>query len=169
MTKVIAITGGIGSGKTTLSNHLKKTGFFVHESDKVVSEIYSHPSKIFIDLIKKLLNLSKIKKIYINFAPSKKNNFNKIINEFIKSRKISFTYNKKFNDIIKIINNCQYVIGNESGPICIAAALRKKIYSIYFPKYTNKSSKTIYDKVKFFNTDIVNPEKIISRIYSDLI
>lgn len=123
----------------------------------------------YIDLIKKLVNLSKIRKIYINFAPSKKNNFNRIIKTFVKSRKISFTYNKKFNDIIKIINNCQYVMGNESGPICIAASLRKKIYSIYFPKYTNKSSKTIYDKVKFFNTDIVNPKKIVSRIYNDLI
>lgn len=57
MTKVIGITGGIGSGKTTLSEHLKKTGFLVHESDKVVSSIYNKPKKSFINFIKK--NLSK--------------------------------------------------------------------------------------------------------------
>ena len=66
MTKVIAITGGIGSGKTTLSNHLKKNGFFVHESDKVVSEIYSHPSKIFIDLIKNNISRKAVHKDKIN-------------------------------------------------------------------------------------------------------
>ena len=37
MTTIIGITGGIGSGKTTLSNHLKKTGYKVHESDQAVS------------------------------------------------------------------------------------------------------------------------------------
>ena len=39
MTKVIGITGGIGSGKTTLSQHLKKAGYPVHDSDKFVSSI----------------------------------------------------------------------------------------------------------------------------------
>ena len=57
MTKVIAITGGIGSGKTTLSKHLKKTGFLVHESDSIVSKMYTKPNKPFIDFIKK--NISK--------------------------------------------------------------------------------------------------------------
>ena len=57
MTKVIGITGGIGSGKTTLSNHLKKIGYAVHESDKVVSEIYKKPSTNFINFLKDLLLL----------------------------------------------------------------------------------------------------------------
>ena len=48
MTKVVGITGGIGSGKTTLSNYLKEKGFLVHESDVIVSEIYSKPKKSFI-------------------------------------------------------------------------------------------------------------------------
>ena len=62
MTKIVAITGGIGSGKTTLSNYLKKTGFYVHESDKVVSEIYSNPSKAFIDLIKNNISRKAVQK-----------------------------------------------------------------------------------------------------------
>ena len=57
MTKVVSITGGIGSGKTTLSEHLKKKGFLVHESDRCVSELYKKPNKSFVFFLKK--NISK--------------------------------------------------------------------------------------------------------------
>ena len=56
MTKLIGITGGIGSGKTTFSNHLKKLGFVVHESDTVVSEIYNNPKKQFLSFIKEKIS-----------------------------------------------------------------------------------------------------------------
>ena len=56
MTKLVGITGGIGSGKTTFSNHLKKLGFVVHESDTVVSEIYNNPKKQFISFIKEKIS-----------------------------------------------------------------------------------------------------------------
>ena len=46
MTKIIGITGGIGSGKSTLSEHLKKLRFPVHESDKVVSKMYKMSHQI---------------------------------------------------------------------------------------------------------------------------
>ena len=39
MTKVVGITGGIGSGKTTLTEHLKKKDFLVHESDSCFKNI----------------------------------------------------------------------------------------------------------------------------------
>ena len=119
----------------------------------------------YILLVKKMIKNHKFKEIYINFAPSKIKQFNKILNEFSRNKKIIFTYNENFDDIIRIINNSHYVIGNESGPICIAASLKKKIHSIYFPKYTNKSSKTIYKNVSFYNTDIIKPENIISKIF----
>ena len=57
MTKIVAITGGIGSGKTTISTYLKKNNFPVHESDKVVSQIYTKPNKLFLSFLKK--NVSK--------------------------------------------------------------------------------------------------------------
>ena len=56
MTKLVGITGGIGSGKTTLSNHLKKLGYLVHESDMVVSEIYTKPKKKFLSFIKEKIS-----------------------------------------------------------------------------------------------------------------
>jgi dephospho-CoA kinase len=51
MTIIIGITGGIGSGKSTLSNYLKKLNYPVHESDKTVSNMYKNPSKDFIKFI----------------------------------------------------------------------------------------------------------------------
>mgnify|MGYP001376444820 CR=1 FL=1 len=78
MTKVVGITGGIGSGKTTLSKYLKQTGFFVHESDKVVSDIYKNPKKNFLNFIiknisKNAVNNNKIrKKIVTNIIFSHK-------------------------------------------------------------------------------------------------
>ena len=68
MTKIIGITGGIGSGKTTLSQHLKKTGYFVHESDKVVLDMYNKPSKDFIKFIKKNISKEVVQKNKINKA-----------------------------------------------------------------------------------------------------
>ena len=66
MTKIIAITGGIGSGKTTFSNHLKKLGFLVHESDMVVSEIYNKPKKQFLSFIKEKISQDAVNQNKIN-------------------------------------------------------------------------------------------------------
>ena len=68
MTKIVGITGGIGSGKTTFSNHLKKLGFLVHESDRVVSEIYTKPKKQFLNFIKKKISRDAINHNKINKA-----------------------------------------------------------------------------------------------------
>ena len=38
---VIGLTGGIASGKTTITNFLKKKKFALHDSDSVVKKIYS--------------------------------------------------------------------------------------------------------------------------------
>ncbi len=66
MTKVIGITGGIGSGKTTLSRYLKKTGFCVHESDVVVSNLYKKPNRTFVEFLKKNISNDVVKRGKIN-------------------------------------------------------------------------------------------------------
>tara|TARA_Y100000768_G_C23884969_1_gene637148 strand:+ start:288 stop:878 length:591 start_codon:yes stop_codon:yes gene_type:complete len=48
MTKTIAITGGIGSGKSTFCNELRHKGFKIHSSDEQVAKIYQTPEKKFI-------------------------------------------------------------------------------------------------------------------------
>ena len=54
MTIIVGLTGGIASGKTTLSNFLKNKKFAVHDSDLVVKKIYSRPSPFFLKHLKKL-------------------------------------------------------------------------------------------------------------------
>ena len=66
MTKCVGITGGIGSGKTIFSNHLKKLGFFVHESDVVVSEIYAKPQKEFLSFVKEKISKDAVNRNKIN-------------------------------------------------------------------------------------------------------
>ena len=66
MTKLVGITGGIGSGKTTLSNHLKKLGYLVHESDVVVSEMYTKPKKQFLSFIKEKISKNAVNHNKIN-------------------------------------------------------------------------------------------------------
>ena len=80
----------------------------------------------YIELVDKILNNKSINKIYINFDLSKYKNFKKILNKFKKKEQVIFVYKYKFKKLIKLMNNCLFVIGNESGPICIGAALKKK-------------------------------------------
>ena len=88
MTKLVGITVGIGSGKTTFSNHLKKLGYVVHESDAVVSEIYNNPKKQFISFIKEKIsqdatNHNKINKAEIANVIFSNNKIKKLLEKRI--------------------------------------------------------------------------------------
>lgn len=61
--KIIALTGGIGSGKSTVLNHIKELGYPVLSSDAIVSELYKTTKvkrmlkKAFPSAVKGLLSL----------------------------------------------------------------------------------------------------------------
>ena len=74
MTKTIAITGGIGSGKSTFCSKLKEKGFKIHSSDEQVAKIYKNPEKKFVSYLR-TIGLSK--------SISKKNIDKKIISKII--------------------------------------------------------------------------------------
>ena len=74
MTKTIAITGGIGSGKSTFCSKLKEKGFKIHSSDEQVAKIYKKPDKKFVTYLR-TIGLSK--------SISKKNIDKKIISKII--------------------------------------------------------------------------------------
>ena len=96
MTKIVAITGGIGSGKTTISKYLKKNNFAVHESDSAVSQIYTKPNKLFLSFLKKKvskevvtrnkIDKQKIAEIIFNDKKTKQKLENYIHKEVKKSR-----------------------------------------------------------------------------------
>jgi len=74
MTITIAITGGIGSGKSTLCKKLTEKGFKIHSSDEQVAKIYNNPDK-------KLI--SYLSTIGLSTAITKKNIDKKIISKII--------------------------------------------------------------------------------------
>ena len=74
MTKTIAITGGIGSGKSTFCSKLKERGFKIHSSDEQVAKIYKNPEKKFVTYLR-TIGLSK--------SITKKNIDKKIISKII--------------------------------------------------------------------------------------
>ena len=62
MTKTIAITGGIGSGKSTFSNEVIKRKYKLMDSDKEVSNLYKKPTKDFLNYLIKIGLGDSIKK-----------------------------------------------------------------------------------------------------------
>ena len=74
MTKTIAITGGIGAGKSTFCSKLKERGFKIHSSDEQVAKIYKKPDKKFV---------TYLDAIGLSMSVSKKNIDKKIISEII--------------------------------------------------------------------------------------
>tara|TARA_Y100000590_G_scaffold347793_1_gene398546 strand:- start:2681 stop:3607 length:927 start_codon:yes stop_codon:yes gene_type:complete len=118
--------------------------------------------KNFLEIIKKLLLCDF--KIFINFSPGKEIFFENFPKEIISSEKISFTHEKTISEIIEIINYCDIVVGNESGPVCLGASLNKSVHSIYIPIHTPPESKIINEKTFYYNTDKESDEIIINKI-----
>ena len=123
----------------------------------------------FIELVNSLLTIKKIKNIYINFSPNKIIKFNNLLREFDRNKKIIFTYNQKFKKIIEYIKCSKFIVGNESGPTCLGASFKKRVFSIYNPKFTpNLSSKIIDESIIYFNSKIIKKKFIINSIINKI-
>lgn len=116
----------------------------------------------YINLINNIF-ISKFKKIYINFSPKNKNFFSKSLSCYKNMKNVVFTYKYNFNKIIRIISESQMVIGNESGPNCIAASSNVPLIISLYNSKTHKSSKIINKNVIFFksNTSLIKIKKKI--------
>ena len=111
---VVGLTGGIATGKTTITNFLKRNNFAVHDSDAVVKIIYSKPSKAFIKHLRgiglektvrgKTINKTAIREeIFIN--QNKKKELEKYIHKEVKKSRDKFlTKHKKKKTKIAILD-----------------------------------------------------------------
>ena len=122
--------------------------------------------KNYINIIFQLLNYDV--NLYINFSPSKLHFLKLLPKEITNSNKVILTHNKTISEIIQIINLCDTVIGNESGPICLAASFKKEVHSIYLPVHTKPESEIISNKTIYYNTEKESDEAIINRIMNGL-
>ena len=119
--KKVGITGGIGSGKSTLSKYLKKNGYPLHDADAFVSKLYEKPNKTFLTILKgfgdnKIIKDKKINKKVVAknifVKKEKKNKLEKYIHKKIKEDRNRFIkkqikLNKKvvFFDIPLLLEN----------------------------------------------------------------
>ena len=102
--------------------------------------------------------------IFINFSPNKLHFLEKIPKTISESKKIHFTYNKSILEIMNIINSCQFVIGNETGPICLGASLKKEVHAVYLPIHTRPESQIISNNSFYYNADKEQDTTIIEKI-----
>lgn len=89
--KIIVLTGGIASGKSTVGNILKDRGYEVVESDKIVHNLYSKNSEVYNLIIKEFgeevagedsINRKKLGNIVFN-NDKKIKRLNKIVHEHV--------------------------------------------------------------------------------------
>ena len=164
--KTIGITGGIGSGKSTISDHFKKKGFAVHDSDAVVSKIYEKPKKLFLTFLEDcgFKNIIKNKKIdrkiiakNIFFNKKLKIKLEKYIHKEIRVERGRFIRKQKklkkkviFLDIPLLLEN--HLENQFDLVLCITSTRKNRTKRIIKNK---KFSKEILDKVfKNQTTDI---------------
>ena len=109
MTKIIGLTGGIGSGKTTIANYIVSLGIPVYNADDEAKKIMQLPE--IIQFLKEqfgeeifennILNREKLSKIVFN-NPDKLHQLNKIVHPVVKKHFDNWvSEHKKFPLIVK--------------------------------------------------------------------
>ena len=179
MTKIIAITGGIGAGKSTFSNVIKKKGFRLLDSDEVVSAIYKKPSKEFLDHLNNInlgesikngkINKKYISKVIFSNKSIKKKLEKYIFNKTKESRK-KFIENEKakktkivFFDIPLLFEN--NLSKNFNQIITIISSRKNRFKRL---KKSKKMTKTLFNKIlESQTTDLVRIKKSDIIIYNN--
>ena len=171
MTTVVAITGGIGSGKSTFSNEVKKRGFKLIDSDQQVATIYKKPTKNFLKFLMKIglgdsvknnkINKKKIlNKIFIN--KSIKLSLEKYLFKIVRKERDTFIKKEKrlktkivFVDIPLLFEN--HLSGDFDIIISIISSKKERYKRL---KKTKKMNKNLFDKIiKSQTTDLERKNK----------
>ena len=168
----------------SLDLEIKNNSFFLNFPKIESIEKNINDNKIFISIdshhdqnnwsIENFIKITKIlikqnKKIFFNFSPDKKYFLNKIPELIKHDNNCTFVYQKSITELIEIINSCSVIIGNESGPICLGASLKKKVHSIYLPIHTKPESQAIGGNVTYYNTDLLKDDEIIKNILKTIL
>ena len=167
MTLLVAITGGIGSGKSTFSKEVLKRKLKLLDSDKQVNLIYSKPSKDFKNYLKKIglgsaLLKNKINKKTISevifFNKEIKKKLEKYIFEIIRKERSDFIKREKklktkiiFFDIPLLFENN---LGNSFDTVISIISSKKERWKRL--KKSKKISKEVFQK----NSKITNKRHI---------
>ena len=171
MTVIAAITGGIGSGKSTFSNEVIKRKIKLLDSDEIVSQIYKKPNKEFISLLNKIglknaVFKNKIDKKYISnkiFSDKKtKVKLERYIFKKVRQiRKNFILKGKKKKEKIMFVDIPLLFENNLSKDFDIVFSIISNKQNRYKRlKKTKKLSKELFNKIiKTQTTDLVRIKK----------
>ena len=139
----------------------KKPWFFIN--------IDSHHNQNNWDLFffNKIILKLNTKTIFINTSPKNVKLINSLEAKLTK-KNIIITSMLSIKELIKIIYNCELIIGNETGPICLASALNKKVISIYNENFSKPESRIISSKNLSLNVTKLGNKKTFNTIIKNI-
>lgn len=157
MTKIIGLTGGIGSGKTTIANYLKSIGIPVYIADDEAKKVMQLPeivTQIKLEFgenvfVNDLINTSKLAKLVFN-NPEKLKQLNKIVHPAVKEHFDNWVLQHK--DFPFVIKEAAILFESGSYQYC------DKIITVIAPIETRIK--------RVINRDKTSREKVLDRINS---
>ncbi len=157
MTKIIGLTGGIGSGKTTIANYLKSIGIPVYIADDEAKKVMQLPeivTQIKLEFgenvfVNDLINTSKLAKLVFN-NPEKLKQLNKIVHPAVKEHFDNWVLQHK--DFPFVIKEAAILFESGSYQYC------DKIITVIAPIETRIK--------RVINRDKTSRENVLDRINS---
>ncbi len=179
MTLTVAITGGIGSGKSTFSNEVLKKKLKLFDSDKQVHKIYKTPKKNFLEYLNKIglekavqnknINKNKIRNTIFTDYKIKKKLENYIFNIVRREREGFIKKHRRRNtkiiffDIPLLFEND--LTNNFDVVISIISSKKNRFQRL---KSSKKISIEIFNNIiKSQTSDVVRKEKSDIVIYNN--
>ena len=170
MTALIAITGGIGSGKSTFSNEVKKRKLKILDSDMQVDSLYKKPKKSFLNYLKKIglgdaIKNNKINKKQIGniiFSNKKiKTSLEKYIFKQVRKKRAEFIKKeiKKKTKVVFLDIPLLFENNLNKDFDMVISIISKKKERLKRLKKTKKITKSYFDKITAMQTTDVERKK----------
>ncbi len=170
MTVIIAITGGIGAGKSTFSNEVKKRKLNILDSDKQVDAIYKNPKKNFLSYLKKIglgeavknnkINKKKIGEIIFSNKKTRVS-LEKYIFKQVRKRRTEFIKKEKKKKTKMVFLDIPLLFENDlnKGFDIVISIISKKKERFKRLKKSKKITKSYFDKITAIQTTDVERKK----------
>ena len=170
MTALIAITGGMGSGKSTFSNEVKKRKLKILDSDMQVDTLYKKPKKSFLNYLKKIglgdaIKNNKINKKQIGniiFSNKKiKTSLEKYIFKQVRKKRAEFIKKeiKKKTKVVFLDIPLLFENNLNKDFDMVISIISKKKERLKRLKKTKKITKSYFDKITAMQTTDVERKK----------
>ena len=168
--KVIGLTGGIASGKTTILNYIKSLEIPTHDSDGFVSKLYKSPTKKFLEHLKTIglnqaIEKRKINKTIIRERAFKDQSLLKKLEKFIhkeieKSRNNFLETNRKKRNRLVVLD-IPLLIENKLEKTCDHVILAYSPKKIRIRRALNRRGLNKKIIMKIFSSQTTDKKRLL--------